>query len=76
MIPKERLNKLITDLEETESRMKSDLVTINKNVLAYACLLNSYKNTCVIKQILEVYRDLRNINTHEDIQIILDRVIE
>ena len=76
MITKERLADLIQAGKQVESDMKKTLKQLPKNVPDYKDYVLAYKDRLLINQILEVYRDLKNINTHEEIQIILDRVEE
>lgn len=76
MITKERLADLMQAGKVVESDMKKTLKQLPKNLPDYKNYVLAYKDRLLINQILEVYRDLRNINTHEEIQIILDRVNE
>ena len=76
MITKERLADLMRAGKVVESDMKKTLKQLPKNLPDYKNYVLAYKDRLLINQILEVYRDLKNINTHEEIQIILDRVEE
>ena len=76
MITKERLADLLQAGKVVESDMKKTLKRLPKNLPDYKNYVLAYKDRLLINQILEVYRDLKNINTHEEIQIILDRVEE
>lgn len=76
MITKERLADLLQAGKQVESDMKKTLKQLPKNLPDYKNYVLAYKDRLLINQILEVYRDLKNINTHEEIQIILDRVEE
>lgn len=76
MITKERLADLLQAGKVVESDMKKTLKQLPKNLPDYKNYVLAYKDRLLINQILEVYRDLKNINTHEEIQIILDRVEE
>ena len=76
MISKDRLADLMQAGKQVESDMKKTLKQIPKNLPDYKSYVLAYKDRLLINQILEVYRDLKNINTHEEIQIILDRVEE
>ena len=76
MITKERLADLMQAGKVVESDMKKTLKQLPKNLPDYKDYVLAYKDRLLINQILEVYRDLKNINTHEEIQIILDRVTE
>ena len=76
MITKERLADLIQAGKEVESDMRKTLKQLPKNLPEYKSYVLAYKDRQLINQILGVYRDLQNINTHEEIQIILDRVTE
>lgn len=76
MITKERLTDLIQAGKQVESDMKRSLMCMPKTSPIYKGAIQAYKDRLLINQILEVYRDLKNINTHEEIQIILDRIGE
>lgn len=76
MITKERLADLMQAGKQVESDMKKTLKRFSKEFPDYEGCLLAYKDRVLINQILEVYRDLKSINTHEEIQIILDRVEE
>lgn len=76
MITKERLSDLMKAGKDVESDMKKTLKRLSKEFPDYEGCLLAYKDRVLTNQILAVYRDLKNINTHEDIRIILDRVGE
>ena len=76
MITKERLADLIQAGKEVEIDMKETFKQLPKNLPGYKSYVLAYKDRQLINQILGVYRDLQNINTHKEIQIILDRVTE
>ena len=76
MISKERIDDLLKAGKVFEADLRKTVKITGKNSPLYDASVRAYKDRQLINQILEVYRDLKVVNRHKDIQIILDRIEE